>query len=91
MADQSYGLRFDIYERVHLSEDVIGIEELEEIELFPKIQVIPGQDYASLRGHLLLAGLYRGRRDPQPGALDPRRNYDSAQPGEPVGGYHGGN
>lgn len=60
LADQSYGLRFDIYERVHLSEDVIGIEELEEIELFPKIQVIPGQDYASLRGHLLLAGLYRG-------------------------------
>ncbi|RRJ61559.1 LysM peptidoglycan-binding domain-containing protein [Paenibacillus oralis] len=60
MADQSYGLRFDIYERVHLSEDVIGIEELEEIELYPKIQVIPGEEYASLRGHLLLAGLYRG-------------------------------
>ncbi|MGZ7440631.1 LysM peptidoglycan-binding domain-containing protein [Paenibacillus sp. TH7-28] len=60
MADHSYGLRFDIYERVHLSEDVIGIEELEEIELFPKIQVIPGEEYASLRGHLLLAGLYRG-------------------------------
>lgn len=60
MADQSYGLRFDIYERVHLSEDVIGIEELEEVELFPKIQVIPGEEYASLRGHLLLAGLYRG-------------------------------
>ncbi|MFD1178678.1 LysM peptidoglycan-binding domain-containing protein [Paenibacillus puldeungensis] len=60
MADQSYGLRFDIYERVHLAEDVIGIEELEEIELFPKIQVIPGEEYASLRGHLLLSGLYRG-------------------------------
>lgn len=60
LADQSYGLRFDIYERVHLAEDVIGIEELEEIELFPKIQVIPGEEYASLRGHLLLSGLYRG-------------------------------
>ncbi|MGG6313523.1 LysM peptidoglycan-binding domain-containing protein [Paenibacillus macerans] len=60
MADQSYGLRFDIYERVHLSEDVIGIEELEEIELFPKIQVVPGEEYAALRGHLLLSGLYRG-------------------------------
>lgn len=60
MADQSYGLRFDIYERVHLSDDVIGIEELEEIELFPKIQVIPGEEYAALRGHLLLSGLYRG-------------------------------
>lgn len=43
LADQSYGLRFDIYERIHLSEDVIGIEELEEIELYPKIQVIPGK------------------------------------------------
>ncbi|WP_110931735.1 LysM peptidoglycan-binding domain-containing protein [Paenibacillus bouchesdurhonensis] len=61
MADQSYGLRFDIYERVHLSEDVVGIEELEEIELFPKIQVIPGEEYAALRGHLLLSGLYRGQ------------------------------
>lgn len=60
LADQSYGLRFDIYERVHLSEDVTGIDELEEIELFPKIQVIPGEEYASLRGHLLLSGLYRG-------------------------------
>ncbi|GJM79257.1 hypothetical protein HMSSN139_17530 [Paenibacillus sp. HMSSN-139] len=60
MADQSYGLRFDIYERIHLSEDVIGIEELEEIELYPKIQVIPGEEYAALRGHLLLSGLYRG-------------------------------
>lgn len=60
MVDQSYGLRFDIYERIHLSEDVVGIEELEEIELFPKIQVIPGDDYATLRGHLLLSGLYRG-------------------------------
>lgn len=60
MADQSYGLRFDIYERIHLSEDVIGIEELEEIELYPKIQVIPGEEYAALRGHLLLSGFYRG-------------------------------
>jgi len=60
LVDHSYGLRFDIYERVHLSEDVIGIEELEEIELFPKIQVYPGDEYAALRGHLLLSGLYRG-------------------------------
>lgn len=60
MGEQSYGLRFDIYERIHLSEDVVGIEELEEIELLPKIQVVPGEEYAALRGHLLLSGLYRG-------------------------------
>ncbi|MEF2968011.1 LysM peptidoglycan-binding domain-containing protein [Paenibacillus sp. M1] len=65
MADQSYGLRFDIYERVHLAENVIGIDELEEIELYPKIQVIPGEEYASLRGHLLLSGLYRGDGETQ--------------------------
>lgn len=65
MADQSYGLRFDIYERVHLSENVAGIEELEEIELIPRIQVISGDEYASLRGHLLLTGLYRGEGGPQ--------------------------
>jgi stage VI sporulation protein D len=60
LVDHSSGLRFDIYERVHLSEDVIGIDELEEIELFPKIQVYPGDEYAALRGHLLLSGVYRG-------------------------------
>ncbi|GGA36497.1 LysM peptidoglycan-binding domain-containing protein [Paenibacillus physcomitrellae] len=60
MADQSYGLRFDIYERVHLSAEEVGIDELEEIELYPRIQVVSGDDYATLRGHLLLTGLYRG-------------------------------
>ncbi|GIO58065.1 LysM peptidoglycan-binding domain-containing protein [Paenibacillus cineris] len=59
MFDQSYGLRFDIYERIHLNEDVAGIEELEEIELLPHIQVISQDEQASLRGHLLLSGLYR--------------------------------
>jgi stage VI sporulation protein D len=60
LSDQSYGLRFDIYERVHLSNEEISIQELEEVELFPRIQVIPGDEYATLRGHLLLTGLYRG-------------------------------
>ncbi|GIP30064.1 hypothetical protein J23TS9_51940 [Paenibacillus sp. J23TS9] len=60
MFDQSYGLRFDIYERIHLSEDVSGIAELEEIELLPHIQVISQGEQVALRGHLLLSGLYRG-------------------------------
>ncbi|OAB75445.1 LysM peptidoglycan-binding domain-containing protein [Paenibacillus crassostreae] len=59
MFDQSYGLRFDIYERIQLSEDVAGIAELEEIELLPHISVISQEDQATLRGHLLLSGLYR--------------------------------
>ncbi|MEN1988420.1 LysM peptidoglycan-binding domain-containing protein [Paenibacillus hubeiensis] len=63
MLNQPYGLRFDIYERVHLSEGVPAIEELEEIELFPRIQVIGQEDYATLRGHLLLTGAYRGEND----------------------------
>jgi len=58
--DQSYGLRFDIYERIQLSEEVAGIAELEEIELLPYIQVISQEDQAALRGHLILTGLYRG-------------------------------
>lgn len=63
MLNQPYGLRFDIYERVHLSEGVPAIEELEEIELFPRIQVVGQEDYATLRGHLLLTGAYRGEND----------------------------
>lgn len=60
MFDQSYGLRFDIYERIVLAEDLPGIEELEEAELIPHIQVISQEEQATLRGHLLLAGLYKG-------------------------------
>jgi len=58
--DQSYGLRFDIYERVHLSDEVVGIQELEEIELVPNVQVVPHGDHATLRGNLLLSGVYKG-------------------------------
>jgi stage VI sporulation protein D len=58
--DQSYGLRFDIYERIHLTEEVPGIAELEEIELLPHIQVISQDEQVALRGHLLLTGLYQG-------------------------------
>lgn len=40
MTDQTKGLRFDVYERVHLSDEVADIDELEEIELVPRIQVV---------------------------------------------------
>ena len=63
MFDQSHGLRFDIYERIHLSEELPGIAELEEVELIPDIQVIQREDRAELYGQLLLTGLYRGEDD----------------------------
>lgn len=63
MFDQSHGLRFDIYERIHLSEELPGIAELEEVELIPEIQVIQREDRAELYGQLLLTGLYRGEND----------------------------
>ncbi|MCA0755283.1 LysM peptidoglycan-binding domain-containing protein [Paenibacillus sp. N4] len=61
MSDQTSGLRFDVYERVHLPDDVAAIEELEEIELVPRIQVIDEGDHAVLKGQLLLSGIYRGQ------------------------------
>ncbi|WNS43577.1 LysM peptidoglycan-binding domain-containing protein [Paenibacillus sp. MMS20-IR301] len=63
MFDQSHGLRFDIYERIHLSEELPGIAELEEVELIPDIKVIQREDRAELYGQLLLTGLYRGEDD----------------------------
>ncbi|MGW8959519.1 LysM peptidoglycan-binding domain-containing protein [Paenibacillus sp. NPDC055715] len=57
--DQPQGLRFDIYERIHLTEEAAGIAELEGIELLPRIQVVTHGDHAALRGHLLLEGVYR--------------------------------
>lgn len=63
MQDRPYGLRFDIYERIHLTEEAAGIAELEEIELLPQIQVVEQEDQAALRGHLLLEGVYRGEEN----------------------------
>ncbi|MFC3750640.1 LysM peptidoglycan-binding domain-containing protein [Paenibacillus sp. GCM10012306] len=63
MFDQSHGLRFDIYERIHLPAELPGIAELEEVELLPDIQVIQREDRAELYGQLLLTGLYRSEED----------------------------
>src|SRR4030095_12457181 len=63
VSDQTNGLRFDVYERVHLPDDVAAIDELEEIELVPRIQVIDQGDHAILRGQLLLSGIYRSQND----------------------------
>ncbi|WP_260411004.1 LysM peptidoglycan-binding domain-containing protein [Cohnella xylanilytica] len=59
MTESLNGLRFDIYERVHLPEDVAAIDELEEIELVPHMQAISLEDQIVLRGHLLLTASYR--------------------------------
>lgn len=61
MSEVNNGLRFDIYERVHLPDNVAAIEELEEIELVPRIQVIDQGDEAVLKGQLVLNGIYRGQ------------------------------
>ncbi|WP_245583562.1 LysM peptidoglycan-binding domain-containing protein [Paenibacillus assamensis] len=58
--DETYGLRFDIYERVHLSDEVVGIDQLEEVELTPHIQIIPSGEQVTVRGSLLLSGAYVG-------------------------------
>ncbi|MCM3630078.1 LysM peptidoglycan-binding domain-containing protein [Paenibacillus glycanilyticus] len=63
MTDQSKGLRFDLYERIHLPDEVAAIDELEEIELTPRIQVVEQGDHAVLKGQLLLNGVYRGQSD----------------------------
>jgi len=59
VTDRSSGLRFDIYERVHLPDDVAAIDELEEIELVPRMQALNQTDQLLLKGHLLLTGVYR--------------------------------
>ncbi|WP_310551416.1 LysM peptidoglycan-binding domain-containing protein [Paenibacillus glufosinatiresistens] len=63
MFDQSNGLRFDIYERVQLPQDLPGIAELEEVELVPDIRVVPKGSQAELYGRLVLTGLYRSEDD----------------------------
>ncbi|WNR45834.1 LysM peptidoglycan-binding domain-containing protein [Paenibacillus roseipurpureus] len=58
MSEQQPGLRFDIYERVHLHENLAAIHELSDVELLPHIQVLTLDDQAILKGNLLLTGNY---------------------------------
>jgi stage VI sporulation protein D len=60
VTDERSGLRFDIYERVHLSEDAVSIRELDEIELVPRIRVDNDSEQAVLTGSLVLSGIYQG-------------------------------
>jgi stage VI sporulation protein D len=70
LAEQQNGLRFDIYERVHLSEGTAGIKELENVELVPHIQVVSHEDQAMLRGNLLLTGTYVDEQDTENRTLE---------------------
>jgi stage VI sporulation protein D len=58
VSQQTSGLRFDIYERVHLPEDGAGMKELTSIELTPEIFVDRQGEQAVLKGHLILSGSY---------------------------------
>ncbi|MCC2684465.1 MAG: peptidoglycan-binding protein LysM [Paenibacillaceae bacterium] len=60
VTDERSGLRFDIYERVHLAEDAVSIRDLDEIELVPQIRVDNDSEQAVLTGNLLLSGIYQG-------------------------------
>ncbi|MFC5402097.1 LysM peptidoglycan-binding domain-containing protein [Cohnella soli] len=61
MTDERNGLRFDIYERVQLSDDAAAIAELEEIELVPHMRALSEDDQVLLKGHLLLSGVYKAQ------------------------------
>ncbi|QAV20683.1 LysM peptidoglycan-binding domain-containing protein [Paenibacillus chitinolyticus] len=63
MTEEQNGLRFDIYERVHLAEGAAGIRDLDDVELIPSIEVIPQQEQALLKGSLLLNGSYLDEQD----------------------------
>lgn len=60
MTERQSGLRFDIYERVHLADHTVGVKELDEVELVPHIQVYTEGDQAYLKGNLYLTGSYTG-------------------------------
>lgn len=52
------GLRFDVYERVHLPQEAADIREIEELELTPYVQAVRQGEQVLLRGSLLLGGVY---------------------------------
>jgi stage VI sporulation protein D len=58
MTENKPGLRFDIYERVHLSDELPAMRSLDSIELIPHIKVMAEGEQALLKGNLRLSGQY---------------------------------
>lgn len=65
MTKHASGLRFDIYERVRLAEDLDGIEYIDDVELTPQITLESRGDQVVLKGNLVLHGNFTGTRDGQ--------------------------
>jgi len=83
VTDALNGLRFDIYERVTLPENAAAVEELEEIELVPRVQTINDGDQTLLKGHLLLIGVYRSSdQRSQPMRLEQQLPVEISLPSE---------
>jgi stage VI sporulation protein D len=61
VVEQNIGFRFDIYERIHLPDGILAIRDLEEIELTPYFQGIPGDEQTQLRGNLQLTAVYESK------------------------------
>jgi stage VI sporulation protein D len=70
MTEQASGLRFDIYERVHLAEDQPDMKSLDSIEMIPLIQVKAEGEHAQLKGNLLLTGQYYSELDNETRSLE---------------------
>jgi stage VI sporulation protein D len=70
MTEQQSGLRFDIYERVHLADDQPAMRSLDSIELVPHIQVMAEGEQALLKGNLRLAGHYYSELDEETRSLE---------------------
>jgi stage VI sporulation protein D len=70
VTERQSGLRFDIYERIHLSEDTTAVRELNEVELVPDIQVYTEEEQALLKGHLYLTGSYLGENEEEQRTLE---------------------
>ncbi len=63
MAEPASGLRFDIYEKIELPQEMEGIEQLDEIELIPQLEMTTNDEQAALKGNLLLTGKYNTGND----------------------------
>lgn len=63
MAEPTSGLRFDIYEKIELPQEMEGIGQLDEIELIPQIELTTNDEQVALKGNLLLTGKYNTGND----------------------------
>jgi stage VI sporulation protein D len=63
MSSETKGLRFDLYERIHVPSFLPAVAELDEMELLPEIECVEEHEMVVMRGHFRFTADYVSKEE----------------------------